>query len=63
MVPPSVPTIYNSAPYLEPGVSGDEPYLVKIDPSLEHVRRRSSIPPSWEADCRSKWRGEVFVPG
>ncbi len=28
-------SIYNSAPYLEPGVSNDEPYLVKIDPSLK----------------------------
>jgi uncharacterized protein with beta-barrel porin domain len=27
------PTIFNSAPYLQEGVSGDEPYLVKIDPS------------------------------
>ncbi|MCL5037591.1 MAG: hypothetical protein M1269_10835 [Chloroflexi bacterium] len=35
MVPPSIPTIYNSATYLKPNVSGDEPYLVKIDPSLE----------------------------
>jgi hypothetical protein len=35
MVEPPVPTIYNSAPYLEAGTAGDEPYLVKIDPSLE----------------------------
>ena len=28
------PSIYNSAPYLDPGKSNDEPYLVKIDPSL-----------------------------
>ena len=28
------PTIFNSAPYLQEGKSGDEPYLVKIDPSL-----------------------------
>ena len=27
-------SIYNSAPYLEPGGSNDQPYLVKIDPSL-----------------------------
>ena len=27
-------SIYNSAPYLEPGVSNDQPYLVKINPSL-----------------------------
>lgn len=26
------PSIYNTAPYLQPGVSNDEPYLVKIDP-------------------------------
>ena len=35
MTKPPVPTIYNSAPYLKAGTSGDEPYLVKIDPSLE----------------------------
>lgn len=34
MTGPGVPSIYNSAPYLKPGTSGDEPYLVKIDPSL-----------------------------
>ncbi|MFZ2445289.1 MAG: hypothetical protein WAW37_02940 [Syntrophobacteraceae bacterium] len=28
------PSIYNSAPYLLANKSGDEPYLVKIDPSL-----------------------------
>ena len=28
------PTIFNSAPYLQEGVSGDEPYLVKINPAL-----------------------------
>ena len=28
------PTIFNSAPYLEEGKSGDEPYLVKINPAL-----------------------------
>jgi Beta-propeller repeat len=27
-------SIYNSAPYLQPGQSNDQPYLVKIDPSL-----------------------------
>ena len=27
-------SIYNSAPYLQPGKSNDQPYLVKIDPSL-----------------------------
>jgi len=35
MIEPPVATIYNSAPYLEAGTSGDEPYLVKINPSLE----------------------------
>jgi large repetitive protein len=35
MVGTSIPTIYNSAPYLKAGKSGDEPYLVKIDPSLD----------------------------
>ncbi|MCX6356838.1 MAG: hypothetical protein NT045_03015, partial [Candidatus Aureabacteria bacterium] len=34
MANPPVPTIYSSASYLEAGTSGDEPYLVKIDPSL-----------------------------
>ena len=28
------PTIFNSAPYLKEGKSGDEPFLVKINPSL-----------------------------
>jgi hypothetical protein len=31
---PSGPSIYNSAPYLLPGTSNDQPYLVRIDPSL-----------------------------
>ena len=35
MTGPGVPSIYNKAPYLKPRTSGDEPYLVKIDPSLE----------------------------
>jgi hypothetical protein len=34
MTPAGVPTIFNSASYLQEGVSGDEPYLVKINPSL-----------------------------
>ena len=34
MTPAGVPTIFNSAPYLQEGASGDEPYLVKINPSL-----------------------------
>jgi hypothetical protein len=28
------PTIFNSAPYLQEGTSGDQPYLVKINPAL-----------------------------
>ena len=32
---PTVPSVYNNAPYLKPLKSGDEPFLVKIDPSLE----------------------------
>jgi hypothetical protein len=28
------PSIFNSAPYLQEGVSGDQPYLVKINPAL-----------------------------
>jgi len=34
MLPSTSSSIYNSAPYLQPGVSNDEPYLVKIDPAL-----------------------------
>jgi hypothetical protein len=34
MTKPGFPSIYNSAPYLAPGKSGDEAYLVKIDPLL-----------------------------
>lgn len=30
-----LPSIYNSAPYLQPNKSGDEAYLVKIDPALD----------------------------
>jgi hypothetical protein len=33
MVQPPARSIYNSAPYLASGVSGDEPFLAKIDPS------------------------------
>jgi hypothetical protein len=29
------PSIYNSAPFLQPGESNDQPYLVKINPSLK----------------------------
>ena len=35
MVESPVAAIYDSAPYLEAGTSGDEPYLVKIDPLQE----------------------------
>ncbi|MFI5331671.1 MAG: hypothetical protein ACHQ2F_11685 [Desulfobaccales bacterium] len=31
---PGGPTIYNSAPYLQAGISNDQPYVVKIDPTL-----------------------------
>jgi hypothetical protein len=34
MTPTGVPTIFNSAPYLQEGTSGDQPYLVKINPAL-----------------------------
>jgi hypothetical protein len=34
MLGSSFPSIYNSAPYLKKGTSNDEPYVVKIDPSL-----------------------------
>jgi hypothetical protein len=30
-------TIYNSAPYLKAGVSNDQPYVVKLDPTLSSV--------------------------
>jgi hypothetical protein len=34
MTPSGLPSIFNSAPYLQEGVSGDQPYLVKINPAL-----------------------------
>ncbi|MCX5810023.1 MAG: SBBP repeat-containing protein [Proteobacteria bacterium] len=34
MLDSSQPSIYNSAPYLNPKTSNDEPYVVKINPSL-----------------------------
>lgn len=34
MIKSPVLTIYNRAPYLKPGTSNDEPYVVKISPSL-----------------------------
>jgi hypothetical protein len=34
MLDASHPSIYNSAPYLGVGVSNDEPFLVKLDPTL-----------------------------
>jgi hypothetical protein len=34
MTAATVPSIYNTAPYLKPHAAGDEPYLVKIDPAL-----------------------------
>lgn len=34
MLGSSSPSIYNSAPYLQPGASNDEPYLVKLDTSM-----------------------------
>ncbi|MFZ0912611.1 MAG: SBBP repeat-containing protein [Candidatus Korobacteraceae bacterium] len=35
MTGPGTPFLFNSAPYLKKGVSNDQPYLVKIDPSLD----------------------------
>jgi len=35
MTGPDKPSIYNNAPYLKPRTSGDQPYLVKLDPSLD----------------------------
>ena len=57
------PSIFNRAPYLKAGTSGDEPYLVKIDPALngEHPW---STPPSWEADRQTyqKTSGAACAP-
>jgi hypothetical protein len=35
MLDSSFPSVFNSATYLKPGTSNDEPYIVKIDPSLD----------------------------
>ena len=58
---PEVPSIYNNAPYLKPHTSGDEAFLVKIDPSLEGEASQS-IPPSLGVDRPSRGALPAFAP-
>lgn len=68
------PTIFNSAPYLQEGVSGDEPYLVKINPALNGAASLvystflggGSAGKAWGSFCTSVGvdaRGTVYVAG
>jgi hypothetical protein len=72
------PTIFNSAPYLQEGVSGDEPYLVKINPALDGTAslvyatflgggsQDGSAPNGWGSFCTSVGvdsLGTVYVAG
>jgi hypothetical protein len=72
------PTIFNSAPYLQEGVSGDEPYLVKINPALDGTAslvyatflgggsQNGQPPNGWGSFCTSvgvDTRGAVYVAG
>ena len=68
------PTIFNSAPYLKAGTSGDEPYLVKIDPALNGDASLvystflggGSADGKWGSFCTSVGvdsRGTVYVAG
>jgi hypothetical protein len=68
------PTIFSSAPYLQEGVSGDEPYLVKINPSLNGTASLvystflggGSSTGTWGSFCTSVGvdsRGAVYVAG
>jgi hypothetical protein len=44
------PTIFNSAPYLHEGASGDQPYLVKINPALNGTTKTEHMvvsAPAW----------------
>jgi hypothetical protein len=78
MTPSGVPTIFNSAPYLQEGVSGDEPYLVKINPALNNQdslvyasflgggSQNGQPPNGWGSFCTSVGvdaRGTVYVAG
>jgi hypothetical protein len=69
-----VPTIFNRAPYLKAGSSGDEPYLVKIDPALNGEASLvystflggGSKDEKWGSFCTSVGvdsRGTVYVAG
>jgi autotransporter-associated beta strand protein len=68
------PTIFNKAPYLQEGVSGDEPYLVKINPSLNGTASlvystflgggsASKQWGSWSTSVAVDARGAVYVGG
>ena len=68
------PTIFNSAPYLKEGVSGDEPYLVKINPSLNGTASlvystflgggsESGQWGSWSTSVAVDARGAAYVAG
>jgi hypothetical protein len=78
MTEAGVPTIFNRAPYLKAGTSGDEPYLVKIDPALNGEAslaystflgggsRGGSKDEKWGSFCTSVGvdsRGTVYVAG
>ena len=74
MTPAGVPTIFNSAPYLQEGASGDEPYLVKINPSLHGTASLvystflggGSATKAWGSFCTSVGvdaLGAVYVAG
>jgi len=68
------PTIFNCAPYLKEGVSGDEPFLVKINPSLSGTASlvystflgggsASGKWGSWSTSVAVDARGAVYVAG
>ena len=68
------PTIFNSAPYLQEGVSGDQPYLAKINPSLNGTASLvystflggGNQDGTWGSFCTSvgvDTRGAVYVAG
>ena len=74
MTPAGVPTIFNSATYLPEGASGDEPYLVKINPSLSGTASLvystflggGSATKAWGSFCTSVGvdaLGAVYVAG
>ncbi len=68
------PSIFNSASYLQEGVSGDEPYLVKINPALNGTASLvyatflggGSATGAWGSFCTSVGvdaQGTVYVAG